>query len=122
MVLQSLILQLNVHPSNVNSNFKPGFRQTGCYLDKNGGLFSFSSYLVIKNIIFFFIKTSKKFISFRFPESFNFNNGKKPEIKWGAVAEEFNLMMGKSSKKTSKHCHERWINHLNPLMNRLFKN
>lgn len=40
------------------------------------------------------------------------------KIKWSKIADELNAMMHGNFKKLGKHCRERWINHLNPFINK----
>lgn len=43
--------------------------------------------------------------------------------KWNEIAEELNKKVnGKFSFRLGKHCRERWLNHLNPILKKYFIN
>jgi len=42
------------------------------------------------------------------------------DIKWSKVAMDLSKAARTSSFKTSKQCRERWLNHLNPFLNKYF--
>lgn len=79
-----------------------------CYAILSSEIFIFLYFL------FVFFLTKKKRTK-NTPASIHEN-----KLKWTKLAADLNVFLPENSQKTAKQCRERWINHLNPRMNKSF--